>query len=210
MNLGLEDAFSTSDKCLRMEDDWLLKRPLDVGPWVAKMDRLKIGSLRLGMMFRKRHELQLFRDDPDKDLWKVCSAHRQRFTFNNQLAIVSKELQDAIGPYPENVPPPVTEKQAGDRYNRLTEYGSRAPYVAWPAAWETQVYYGPNMAFAHIGASISGHHHMYRVPEKYLVYNDPERVRALRERALALHKPVCGAIVEEGRGLDGGVVRFVL
>ena len=57
MNKGLVDAFGRSHECLRIEDDWLLKRPLDLGDWVEDMDKLSIGSLRLGMMFRKPHEL---------------------------------------------------------------------------------------------------------------------------------------------------------
>lgn len=183
MNMGLEDAFSNADKCLRMEDDWLLKRPLDLGPWVAKMDRLGIGSLRLGMMFRKRHELKPF-PGPDGDLLRVCSAYRQLFTFNNQLALVTREMHGLIGAYPENAPPPAVEKHGGNVYNRATEFGARPPYVAWPATWETQVYYGDNMAFAHIGVSISGHKSMYWIPERYRGYNVPARDEELRRDAL--------------------------
>lgn len=184
MNFGLDDAFSTSDKCLRLEDDWLLKRPLDLGPWVDKMDKLEIGSLRLGMMFRKPHELQYFEQEPEHTLYKVCSQRKQVFTFNNQIAVINKSLQDIVKHYPENVPPPDVEKYGGHTYNKATNFGSKPPYVAWPADWETLTFYGDAMAFDHIGVSICGHASMYKIPNQFLKYNKDEYINKLRLDAL--------------------------
>ena len=183
MNMGLEDAFSdpSVDKCLRMEDDWLLKKPLDIGPLVAQMDSLKIGSLRLGMMFRTRAELPPF----NKDLLRVHSMKRQTFTFNNQIAVVTRGMFELIGEYPENAPPPVVEKHAANGYNKATDYGHRPPYVAWPSGWDTQAYYGENLPFAHIGKSISGHSKLYMIPPKYMGYNDRKLSERLRSEALS-------------------------
>jgi len=192
MNLGLQDAFSdpSATKCLRIEDDWLLKFDLDIGPWMDKMDRLRIGSLRMGMMFRKRHELVRFPNDTNDvtanpDLWRIASADRQMFTFNNQVAIITREIYDLVGQYPENAKPAVVERYAAQKYNMKTDYGSKPPFVAWPVGWETQVHYGDHIAFAHIGVSISGHQHLYHIPQKYMGYNDHEKDKTLRERALA-------------------------
>ena len=184
MNIGLEDAFSDpgATKCLRLEDDWMLDRPLDIGPWVAKMDRLWIGSLRLGMMYRHGNELTPFQGSPD--LMKVRSAYHQLFTFNNQVAVVTRELTDLIGKYPENVKPSDAERTAAYRHNHATGYGSMPPYVAWPSGWDTFSQYGRNLPFVHIGVSLSGHSKMYRIPARYMKFNDPAEDRRLRAEAL--------------------------
>lgn len=192
MNLGLHDAFSDPSvtKCLRLEDDWMLKRDLDVGPWLDRMDRLQIGSLRMGMMFRRRHELMRFPNDTNEvtenpDLWRICSAEHQMFTFNNQIAIISRKIYDLVGSYPENARPVVVERYAAQKYNAKTDYGSKPPFVAWPVGWDTMAHYGEGLAFAHIGISISGHTELYHIPQKYMGYNDPEKDKSLRAEALS-------------------------
>jgi len=183
MNMGLEDAFldPSVDKCLRMEDDWLLKRPLDIGPLVGQMDSLKIGSLRLGMMFREESELPPF----NKCLLRVRSLKKQTFTYNNQIAVVTRGMYEMLGRYPENAAPPVVEKHAANKYNKITDYGHNPPYVAWPAGWKTKTYYDEKLPFAHIGASISGHDKLYRIPLKYMGYNDQKLSERLRSDALS-------------------------
>lgn len=168
MNKGLEDAFSTSPVCLRLEDDWLLKRPLDLGAWAESLDALEIGSLRLGMMFRDPWELTQMQNAPD--LWKLQSDFNRIFTFNNQVALVTKRLYSILGTYPENVQPFVVERSLADRYNKITRYGRRPPYVAWPKGWATKVYYHDTLAFDHIGNSTVGHSY-YRIPKKYASLN---------------------------------------
>lgn len=183
MNMGLQDAFSDSDKCLRMEDDWLMERPFDVGPLVDRMDELNIGLLRLGMMFRMPSELLRF--PSCRDIIMVRSLKHQAFTFNNQLAVVTKKVHELIGMYPENVPPPTAERTVANMYNRLTGFGSRPPYVAWPTKWATFRHYDPSIPFAHIGVSIVGHKKLYKIPERYLKYNDPRLDAMLRADALS-------------------------
>lgn len=189
MNMGLDAAFSdpSVNLCLRMEDDWILSRDVDLGPWLDSMDSLHIGSLRLGMMFRDRCELLPFPEDPKRGecpLWKVASMKRQLFTFNNQVAVVSREMYDMVGKYPENDRPAAVEKHGANIYNRVTGYGANPPYVAWPSSWTTRTHYGDNLPFVHVGISISGHTGLYPIPQKYRWYNDPSRSEELRRLAL--------------------------
>ena len=183
MNMGLDDAFSDplADKCFRIEDDWLLKHKLDLGPWIDMMSPLGIGSLRLGMMFRNRHELVRF---PGTDLYKVLSTPDRTFTFNNQVAVITRAIYRVVGKYPENVKPSVMERYGAARYREATANGRKPPYVAWPVSWETNTHYGEKMPFAHIGVSISGHTGLYRIPQRYIGYNDPKKDEALRKEAL--------------------------
>lgn len=175
MNRGLEDAFSDSDLCLRIEDDWLLKRHLDVGPWCDAMGPMRVGSVRMGMMFRRPDELV----KAGCGLLYVKSRRKQNYTFNNQVAIVSKELWLALGKYLENVHPQRAERDMADRYNALTDRGWRPPHVCWPEGWNTMTQYGEGMAFDHVGRSIVGHSDV--IPRRYNGLNDPvsdSRIRA--------------------------------
>ena len=183
MNIGLEDAFSDSDKCLRIEDDWLLTRPLDIGPLVDRMDGLDIGLIRLGMLFRMPSEL--VRVPECRELLIVKSKQCQAFTFNNQLGVVTRKVHELAGMYRENCRASETERAMGNAYNRVTKFGSKPPYVAWPAGWATYRHYDPTLPFAHIGVSIVGHRKMYKIPEKYLKYNDSGLVARLRAEALS-------------------------
>ena len=178
MNKGLEDAFQDSHECLRLEDDWLLKRPLDLGAWAKCMDRLSIGSIRLGMMFRRPYELRPY----EEGLLKVKSDRSRTFTFNNQVALVSDQIYSLTGPYLENVEPKVVERTMAERFNEITHKCELSPFVCWPAGWETMSYYGERMAFDHIGESTIGHR--YRIPDRYRKLNDPELDRRVRERFL--------------------------
>lgn len=183
MNMGLEDAFSDSDRCFRLEDDWLLTRPLDIGPLVDRMDGLDIGLLRLGMLFRMPSEL--VRVPECRELLIVKSKQYQAFTFNNQLGVVMRKVHELAGMYRENCKPSMSERSMGNVYNRVTRYGTRPPYVAWPTGWATFRHYDPTLPFAHIGVSIAGHKKLYKIPEKYLKYNDPALDSRLRAEALS-------------------------
>lgn len=163
MNRGLDDAFDTSHVCLRLEDDWLLKRDLDVSEWAGKMDDAAIGSIRLGMMFREPDELIPF----GMGLKRVKSRPCRVMTFNNQVALVTDAVYDACGTaYPENVRPEIVERVMADAYNKATGKCSTSPWVCWPNGWDTMTYYGPKMAFDHIGVSTIGHR-QYAIPTRY-------------------------------------------
>lgn len=176
MNKGLEDAFQSSYECLRLEDDWLLKRPLDLGRWASCMDKLSIGSVRLGMMFRKPNELLPYKEG----LLRVKSEKHRTFTFNNQVALVSDQVYSLTGPYLENARAADVERDMAIKYNNVTHKCELSPYVCWPDGWDTMVYYGRKMAFDHIGVSTLGH--KYKIPIKYKDLNNPVIDREIRAK----------------------------
>lgn len=178
MNKGIVDAFGRSHECLRIEDDWLLKRPLDLGDWVEDMDKLSIGSLRLGMMFRKPHELLRYADG----LLRVVSDMHRTYTFNNQVAVVTDTVYDLCGLYKENVPPAEVERDMAIKYNRITSKCKASPWVCWPDGWATNRYYDDTLPFAHVGLSTIGHG--YKIPAKYKELNDPALDLDIRKRYL--------------------------
>lgn len=187
MNNGLDAAFSdpAASLCLRMEDDWLLKYPLDLGLYLDLMPKLQIGSLRMGMMFREPGELSLFPSTPEAPaIFKVLSRKDRIFTFNNQLAVISRDMYGLVGRYPENVRPYLVERHGMDTWNKATEHGRKPPYVAWPAGWKTMRQYDPSLPFAHIGVSVSGHAGLYQIPKEFIGHNNPGKGRELRQAAL--------------------------
>ena len=164
MNRGLEDAFDTAGVCLRMEDDWLLKRDLDVGEWASCMYRESIGAIRLGLMFRGADTMTPIAHG----LMKLKPVFpKKHMSFNNQVALVTEQIYEVCRTaYMENVHSDVVEKTMANAYNEATNWCETSPWICWPAGWETMAYYGQNLAFDHIGLSTVGHK-CYRIPQKY-------------------------------------------
>jgi len=184
MNNGLDSAFSSRavNLCLRMEDDWLLKYPLDLGPYLDAMPRLQIGALRLGMMFREPEELEDLPGTPE--LCKVVSSKSRIFTFNNQLAVISRSIYNIVGKYPENTRPYNVEQHGMGRWNFETKHGRLPPYVAWPKYWKTNEQQHQTLPFSHIGESLIGHKKLYDIPAEYMKYNNPALSERLRFQAM--------------------------
>lgn len=177
MNRGLEAALAHNDVCLRLEDDWMLDRPLDVGRWASVMNDRSIGAVRLGMMFRKDYELNDFGDG----LMKLVSAKGRRFNFNNQVALVHCGVHYLCGGYKENESPQIVERDMADRFNEQTHFGLLSPWICWPKGWARCRYYDPTLPFVHIGRSTIGNR-SGDVPTKYMRLNDPEEDVRLRAR----------------------------
>lgn len=181
MNNGIlhamdEDAGLGCEVCLRTEDDWLLKRPLDVTQYVDAMTRGSglIGAVRMGMMFRDDSELVPFHDHarPESDglLYRLKSRAGRTMTFNNQVALVSASVYDLCGLYDENVSPDDVEKNMAVRYNKATSRGAASPFVCWPVGWATNREQDDRLPFAHIGESTLGHR--FEIPDRYRPMND--------------------------------------
>ena len=168
MNRGLDDAFSTSPLCFRIEDDWLLKRDLDVSGWVEAMERLPIASVRLGMMFRTPQELLPM--DVAAGLWRLRSTARRIYDFNNQVAIVARSFHEKAGGYPENVDPQKAELYMAKKYMEISSRGAHPPFVCWPKGMATNVHYHDTLPFDHCGESSIGHKY-WKIPPKYASIN---------------------------------------
>lgn len=171
MNTGLCIGYSMSDVVLRMEDDWILEKPLDIGRWADMMDSdsSQVGVVRMGMMFREPDELVRF-GDPSLGLLRMRPRPGRTYNVNNQVALVHRQVYELCGMYREDLDPQGMEKDFGDRFNRETDNCSLTPYVCWPAGWATKIYDHPSMYFIHAGRSTLGHDH-FTVPERYRKYN---------------------------------------
>ena len=172
MNAGLNIGFSMSDVVLRMEDDWVLQKPLEIGPWLDFMHSDgRVGAIRMGMMFRLPDEL--FPMEPEElGLLKLKSKRESGriYNLNNQVALVHEQVYDLVGPYREGVHPQESEKDFAIRFNHVTENGLLSPHVCWPKGWALQKTDDPSMAFIHAGKSTLGHF-KYKVPERYRKYS---------------------------------------
>lgn len=170
MNAGLQQAFQLSDVVLRMEDDWILERPLNIGPWVDLMKEDSIGAIRMGMMFRDDDELVPYGDPKYGLLRMVRAAKKRTYNINNQVALVHEMMYDIVGPYKEGCQPQDCERDFAMRFNKETGNLASSPWICWPKGWATKTYDDPSMAFIHAGKSTLGHH-QYTVPERYKDYN---------------------------------------
>lgn len=170
MNAGLQIAFQMSPVALRMEDDWVLQKPLEIGPWVDLMKEDSIGSLRMGMMFRDPDELVPY-GDRKYGLLRMRPKKGRTYNVNNQIALVHEQMYDLVGPYKEGLAPQMCERDFAVRFNKETQNCLCSPWVCWPEGWATKTYDHPSMAFIHAGKSTLGHH-QYTVPERYRKYND--------------------------------------
>lgn len=175
---AMDEAGLGCDVCLRTEDDWLLKRPLDLTPFVDAMTKGSgtVGCIRMGMMFRDRDELLPFSDHarPDTNglLYRVKSKPGRTMTFNNQIALVSSAIYDLCGLYDENAKPEEVEQNMAVRYNRATAKGASSPFVCWPVGWATNKEQDDRLPFAHVGESTIGHR--FEIPKQYRRLNDRE------------------------------------
>ncbi len=171
MNAGLALGYSMSDTVLRMEDDWILEKPVDVGKGVdhVESDAGQVGAVRLGMMFRDTTEL-LPLSDKSLGLLRLKSRPKRIFNLNNQVALVHQSVYQMIGLYREDLAPQDSEYELAMRFNKATEKGELTPYVCWPCGWATNAYDSPSLFFIHAGKSTLGHK-QFTVPERYAKYN---------------------------------------
>ena len=165
MNLGIREALSISDVFLRIEDDWILERPLEIGPWVDFMKEDSVGVIRMGMMFREKDELEPY-GPKEMGLLRMRPRRSRTYNVNNQVALVHSQVHDLCGMYREGCPAQVSERDFAERFNSITSNCMASPWVCWPEGWSTKVYDARNLYFIHAGKSTLGHT-QYRVPERY-------------------------------------------
>lgn len=189
MNMGLQDAFRTSDRCFRLEDDWLLKCVFDIGPMADALNDPDVCCVRLGATCRDDKEMAKYGNGRFLRFITGEPAKKRFFYFNNQLAVVSRSIHEKLGFYPENVTASKVERYMASKYNGLTSNCSKPPYVLWPAGFARNRMYEESLPFAHIGESLVGHKGTYKIPEQYKKYNSPREVERLRREALELMIP---------------------
>ena len=165
MNLGIEKALSISDVFLRMEDDWILQRPLEVGPWADFMKKDSVGVIRMGMMFRDHDELEPY-GPKELGLLRMRPHPNRTYNVNNQVALIHEQVHHLCGKYRENCTAQASERDFADKFNMVTSNCVASPWVCWPKGWATKTYDAKSLGFVHAGKSTLGHS-QYSVPERY-------------------------------------------
>lgn len=165
MNLGIAEALSLSDVFLRMEDDWVLQHPLEIGPWIDFMKKDSVGAIRMGMMFRDKDELEPY-GPKELRLQRMRPHPGRTYNFNNQVALVHEQVHHLCGKYRENCSAQASEHDFAVKFNAVTSNCQASPWICWPVGWATKTYDSKHMAFIHAGKSTLGHN-QYWVPERY-------------------------------------------
>ena len=136
-NKAWEFAHSWAPVTLWLEDDWELRRPLDIEPYVKLlMENKEVGMVRLGhlainlnmtsMGHAGIHYLQMWRN--------------MQYGFSGNPALRHRRFADAYGPYNESIGPGDTKIEFDHRWR--TQDG---PEIWWP------VDLGGWGIFSHIG-----------------------------------------------------------
>ena len=183
MNNGLKEAFKTSEVVLRVEDDWLLEKPLDLKRHVETlMKNQRVAGIRIGMVGGGVDEERGRLYPGYKTL---CGGNVKSWLFVNQVFLVHKRVHDALGWYSEDGNADKVEVDFKERYNKYSSNGHQRMFVLVPREMKWRTFDDPSLWFIHVGRSMLGHA-IYRPPKRYeWLYNSPEDIaeRKAREEA---------------------------
>lgn len=183
MNIGLQKAFEKSDIALRVEDDWLLEKELQLDRFVKTLEENRnVAGIRMGMIGGGVNtDSNLFKD---KNYKPLIGPNDAAWLFVNQVAIVHKRIHDALGWYKENVSADKSEEDFRTRFNKVTNNGRENWLLLAPSEMKWRTFDDPSLWFIHIGRSTLGHT-IYREPKRYgWIYDENlYRSRRLQESA---------------------------
>lgn len=142
-NVAWRGAHLSSSLTFWLEDDWVLREPLDLYPYAALlMETTEIGMVRLGILnldIRGRtwaHNGRVY--------WKLDREPHLEGTpvFTGHPSLRHRRYLDAYGPYPEGLGPGDTELAYAYQFRQGTP---DAPGIVWPAELK------PEGVFSHVG-----------------------------------------------------------
>ena len=172
MNKALKAAFNLAPVALRMEDDWILERPLDLGPWcdLLEADRGVCG-VRLGQIDIDPECIRPYREDLGLD-W-LDYPPNAAYPINHQVFLVHRRLYDLVGWYREDFTIDEGEFSFGRRFRIATRNFRDGPKVLWPHGQPIGLGDAPGRFFTHAGGSTLGHTCFdLGVPERYWPYQE--------------------------------------
>lgn len=147
MNLGIAAVLKRADLWLHLEDDWVLRKPLDLeGPVRLLMEDESVGMVRLGRLSANLQAVSMA--GADKLWWrlqKLCDP----YVFSGNAALRHRRFHDAYGPYTVGLRPGETELNYCGHFD-----GTPGPSIVYPA-WLSYL-----DTFQHIGDSQSFKYHM--------------------------------------------------
>ncbi len=138
MNLGIAAALKRADLWLHLEDDWVLREPLDLEPCV----RLLMGDESIGMvrLARLSGGLRGATFGAENRVWWRLERNSDTYVFVGGAALRHRRFHDAFGPYRRGLAPGETELAYCGRFNNV-----EGPDIVWPA------WLNPAQTFQHIG-----------------------------------------------------------
>lgn len=149
MNLGMDACLKRSDIWLHMEDDWVLRQPLDLKPCVELLESDKsVGMIRLGRLTAGLEGKTLAAANK---LWWRLKKGSDTYVFSGNAALRHRRFRDAYGLYPEGLKPGETELSYCWQFN-----SKPGPDIVHPAWLSTE------QEFYHIGDSQSFKYWMER------------------------------------------------
>jgi len=136
LNAGFTRAFERSLLAFYIVDDWELKQPLDISPWVQLLlTNESIGVVRLGIAHPDL--TGVVRHCPETGEYYLL-LDRHHYAFAHRPALYHKRFIDAYGPFEENVNAFECEREYNERF------AAQAVYTAEKGAVEI----GPDIALA--------------------------------------------------------------
>ncbi len=147
MNTGMDAVLQRADLWLHLEDDWILRSPMDLKPCVqALVEHEDIGMIRLGRL-TAGIEGETF---PMADrMWWRMKKGSDTYVFTGNAALRHRRFFDAYGSYKEGLTPGSTELTMCDRFTKKP-----GPDIVWPA------WLNIDEMFFHIGDSQSFKYYM--------------------------------------------------
>lgn len=175
MNKTLQEAFKLSPVVLRLEDDFIMEKDLDIGPWCdLLMEDEMTAGVRLGQIQIDPKQVKPYREDLGLD-W-LDYQRNARYPVNNQIFAVHKRLYDVVGWYSPAMSIDEAEFDFGRRFRVKMgsfEHPEKCLKVLWPHGQPVDLEESPNRIFVHAGASTLGHVHFTEaIPERYLQYQE--------------------------------------
>ena len=155
-----------------MEDDWILERGLDIGPWCDLMtEDASVHFIRLGQIQIEPERVRPYR--PDLGLDWLDYMPNASYPVNHQCGIVHRRLHDLVGWYREDFSLDECEFNFGRRFRIATRNFRDGQKVLWPHGQPIGLGDAPGRFFTHAGGSTLGHTCFDRgVPERYWPYQE--------------------------------------
>ena len=172
MNKTLKEAFKLSPVVLRMEDDWIMEKDLDIGPWCDMLQEdYKAMGVRLGQIQIDPKAVKPYREDLGLD-W-LDYERNARYPINHQIFLVHRRLYDLVGWYRTDMDIDENEFDFGRKYRVATHNFKDGQKVLWPHGQPVDLSESSARIFVHAGGSTLGHTHFdENIPKRYWAYQE--------------------------------------
>ena len=172
MNDAIKEAMKISNVAFRMEDDWIMEKDLDIGPWMDLLENdEQVYFIRLGQIQAEPDWVKPYR--PDLGLDWLDYRPNSRYPVNNQCGAFHKRLYQLTGYYREDFDIDEAEFELGRKFRILTHNFKDPKKVLWPHGQPVDLDESPARIFVHAGGSTLGHSCFDEgVPERYWAYQE--------------------------------------